>query len=69
MHKFVVDIADVNDMQSSFRLVLIPDPKDKAPIVMDMLFPSEWLNQKAENDAQGRTNREVQIEVSSCSDH
>ena len=28
-----------------------------------MLFPSDWLDSLAENDLDGRTNREVQREV------
>jgi hypothetical protein len=28
-----------------------------------MCFTTSWLDAKAENDAKGKTNREVQIEV------
>jgi hypothetical protein len=28
-----------------------------------MCYSASWLDAKAENDAKGRTNREVQIEV------
>lgn len=30
---------------------------------MEMLFPKKWLEEKAENDLGGRTNRQVQVEV------
>ena len=30
---------------------------------MEMCYSASWLDAKAENDAKGRTNREVQIEV------
>ena len=29
-----------------------------------MLFPNDWLDSLAENDPEGRTNRQVQREVS-----
>ena len=29
-----------------------------------MVFPQEWLAQKAEDDPEGRTNREIQTGVS-----
>ena len=34
---------------------------------MDMLFPKSWLDERDPDDPQGRTNREVQIEVRSHS--
>ncbi|KAI6043045.1 alpha beta-hydrolase [Pisolithus marmoratus] len=42
------------------RLLIISDMEDKISVVQDMLFPSQWLAQKAEDDPQGRTNAEVQ---------
>lgn len=30
---------------------------------MEICFNASWLDAKAENDAKGRTNREIQIEV------
>ncbi|KIJ60619.1 hypothetical protein HYDPIDRAFT_116918 [Hydnomerulius pinastri MD-312] len=45
------------------RLLTITDPEVKLPIVMDMLFPAEWLAQKADDDPEGRTNRELQSEI------
>lgn len=42
------------------RLFLIADAENKLPILLDMVFPQEWLAQKAEDDPEGRTNREIQ---------
>lgn len=44
------------------RLVFIADPAKKVPLVMDMLYPSNWLAEHDEDDPQGRTNRDVQSE-------
>jgi len=40
------------------------DPDVKVPIIMDMLYPPEWLAKKATDDPEGRTNLEVQSAVS-----
>ncbi|KAJ3559884.1 hypothetical protein NM688_g69 [Phlebia brevispora] len=40
-----------------------PPNEDKIPMIHDMVFPREWLDAKAEDDPQGRTNREVQSEI------
>jgi pimeloyl-ACP methyl ester carboxylesterase len=45
------------------RLMTITEPKVKIPIILDMIYPEPWLAEKADNDAAGRTNREVQFEV------
>ena len=44
------------------RLTFTP-PEQRAPLAMDMLFPQAWLDERDPDDPQGRTNREVQIEV------
>jgi pimeloyl-ACP methyl ester carboxylesterase len=45
------------------KLMFTPDPVKNAPIVMSMLYPDKWL--EAENERNpGKTNREVQIDVS-----
>jgi pimeloyl-ACP methyl ester carboxylesterase len=41
----------------------IKDPKKRTPFVVEACFNSSWLDSKAENDPEGRTNREVQIMV------
>ncbi|KAH8984755.1 alpha/beta-hydrolase [Lactarius hatsudake] len=42
-------------------VVLIKDPKGRTPIIVESCFSSSWLDARAENDPEGRTNREVQI--------
>ncbi|KAF8185160.1 alpha/beta-hydrolase [Pholiota molesta] len=56
------------------KLVFTPDPAKKVPTVLDMLFPAEWLAERATNDPhaefngntitneQGKTNYDVQAE-------
>ncbi|KAI0093979.1 alpha/beta-hydrolase [Irpex rosettiformis] len=41
------------------RLTFISDPEVKIPMILEMAFPVEWLDSKAEDDTQGRTNREI----------
>ncbi|KAI0080593.1 alpha/beta-hydrolase [Panus rudis PR-1116 ss-1] len=41
------------------RLTFMKDPEAKIPIIHDMVFPQKWLNSKAEDDPEGRTNREL----------
>jgi hypothetical protein len=43
--------------------LLITAPDQKFPIIVGVLLPKEWLDSLAENDPEGRTNREVQREV------
>ena len=45
------------------RLLLIQDPEVKIPMVLDMIFARKWLDEKAEDDPEGRTNREIQTIV------
>ncbi|EJD05720.1 alpha/beta-hydrolase [Fomitiporia mediterranea MF3/22] len=47
-------------LSSLVRLLTISDPLQKVPIALDMLFPKEFLDAKADGDRQGRTNREIQ---------
>ena len=35
----------------------------QTPHIVEMFFNSSWLDSKAENDLEGRTNREVEIMV------
>lgn len=43
--------------------IAFKDPKDRVPTQVETCFAASWLDAKAENDAKGRTNREIQIEV------
>ncbi|KAN0125575.1 alpha/beta-hydrolase [Russula decolorans] len=42
------------------RLQFIRDVEKRVPYVVEMCFNTSWLDATAENDATGRTNREVQ---------
>lgn len=49
---------------SNHRLTFIPDPVEKAPIIMDMVYYSPWLDEISEDHPSGRrTNRVVQTQV------
>ncbi|KAI0705858.1 alpha/beta-hydrolase [Cytidiella melzeri] len=50
-------------LSSLARLTFTADPEAKIPIILEMVFPVKWLDIKAENDSQGRTNREVLTQV------
>ncbi|TFK52318.1 alpha/beta-hydrolase [Heliocybe sulcata] len=45
------------------RATFITDPAKKIPIVLEMVYPVGWLDQVAEDDPLGRTNRELQTEA------
>ena len=47
------------------RTMMIREPEKRIPHVLEMLFPKTWLDAKNPSDPQGRTNREIQEEVSS----
>ncbi|KAF9487814.1 alpha/beta-hydrolase [Pleurotus eryngii] len=49
-------------VRSLATLMFTPDIAKKTPIVMEMLFTSNWLKEKAKDDSQGRTNFQVQTE-------
>jgi len=44
------------------RLTFLSDPAQKMPIILDMVYYAPWLDEKAENDPAGRTNRVVETE-------
>jgi hypothetical protein len=52
------------ELKSSCRIQFIRDPEKRIPYVVEMCFNTSWLDATAENDAKGRTNREVQTAVS-----
>ncbi|KAJ7236736.1 Alpha/Beta hydrolase protein [Mycena haematopus] len=45
------------------RLTFTTDIEAKIPIILPMLYPPAWLEEPAEDYDDGRTNREVQIEL------
>lgn len=42
---------------------MIKDPAVRVSKSLETLFPAAWLEEKAEGDPRGRTNREIQTEV------
>ena len=47
--------------------MMIKEPEQRIPLILEMLFPQDWLDSKSLNDPQGRTNREIETEVISSS--
>ncbi|KAJ7445772.1 alpha/beta-hydrolase [Mycena galericulata] len=50
-------------VSSLARLTFTADVNVKIPIILEMVYPQKWIDEPAEDDNEGRTNREVQIEV------
>ncbi|KAI0340512.1 alpha/beta-hydrolase [Trametopsis cervina] len=50
-------------LASLVRLMFIKDIDTKIHTILEMIVPLEWLSLPAEDDPQGRTNREVLLEV------
>ncbi|KAH7877887.1 Alpha/Beta hydrolase protein [Lentinula edodes] len=44
------------------RMTFMKDPAQKIPILLDLLYTSPWIDEKAVDDPRGRTNREVEFE-------
>jgi hypothetical protein len=62
--KFQIYLTVVLLTHVMHRLLTISDPYLKVAISLDMLFPRAWLTEKALDDAEGRSNMEVQTKVS-----
>lgn len=56
------DGKQLKGFASFAKLAVTPDPVKMSPIVLDMLFTREWLNEP-DVDEPDRTNRDVQTEV------
>ncbi|KAH9168019.1 Alpha/Beta hydrolase protein [Lactarius sanguifluus] len=50
-------------LKNILRVPFIKDPKRRTPFIVESCFSSPWLDARAKNDPEGRTNREVQIMV------
>ncbi|KAH9165234.1 Alpha/Beta hydrolase protein [Lactarius sanguifluus] len=48
-------------LKNILRVPFINDPKRRTPFIVESCFSSPWLDARAKNDPEGRTNREVQI--------
>ncbi|KAJ4488392.1 Alpha/Beta hydrolase protein [Lentinula aciculospora] len=44
------------------RMIFMKDPAQKIPILLDLLYTSPWIDEKAVDDPKRRTNREVEFE-------
>lgn len=53
----------VQVMTRCVRLLTVTDPIIKIPIILEMVYPVAWLEEKAEGDPESRTNRELQTKV------
>ncbi|KAF5336997.1 hypothetical protein D9611_002917 [Ephemerocybe angulata] len=56
------NLPPLSGMTSLARLMVTTEPAPKVKLVLDMLYPLKWLEEKAEDDPQGRSNRDVQTE-------
>ncbi|KAJ7761133.1 alpha beta-hydrolase [Mycena metata] len=50
-------------IKSLTTLLFTKEPADKVPTVLNMLYPSSWLDEPAVDDERQRSNREVQSEL------
>jgi hypothetical protein len=55
--------TQVANLIGARRIPFIRDPKERVLYGVEICFNASWLDAKAENDPEGRTNREVQIMV------
>ncbi|KAI0693729.1 Alpha/Beta hydrolase protein [Cytidiella melzeri] len=60
--RFWSNLAPWKGFAGLFKLNFIKEQEDKIPIVLNMLYPKGWLESKAEDDPQGRTNWEIERE-------
>ncbi|KAH7919905.1 alpha/beta-hydrolase [Leucogyrophana mollusca] len=61
--RFWSNVPPWKGFTSLSRLFVTSDPEAKIPTIMNMLFPPDWLEEKAVNDPSGRTNRDIQSAV------
>jgi hypothetical protein len=52
------------ELKLGCRMQFIKDREKRIPYAVEICFNASWLDAAAENDAKGRTNREVQTVVS-----
>ncbi|KAJ7756835.1 alpha/beta-hydrolase [Mycena maculata] len=45
------------------KLTFTADVEQKIPLILDMVYPTKWIDEPAEEDEEGRMNREVQVEL------
>ncbi|KAJ3015216.1 hypothetical protein NUW54_g1103 [Trametes sanguinea] len=57
------ELAPLAGIKGLAKSMMISDPEQKIPIVLNMLFPKEWLDSKREGDPEGRTNWDLEFEA------
>ncbi|KAI6036865.1 alpha beta-hydrolase [Pisolithus microcarpus] len=60
LHVIGISMGGMIAQERISSLSLVVTKAGGIPVLQSMLFPSDWLAQKAEGDPQGRTNAEVQ---------
>ncbi|KAI0637129.1 alpha/beta-hydrolase [Trametes polyzona] len=58
-----LELPPLAGLKGIAKTMVITKPEKKIPIVLEMIFPKDWLDRKSETDPQGRTNREVETEA------
>ncbi|KAH9854070.1 alpha/beta-hydrolase [Lenzites betulinus] len=58
-----LELPSYAGMKGLLGLMVISDQEKKLRIIMDTIFPKEWLESKDDTDPEGRTNREVEAEA------
>ncbi|KAH9854067.1 alpha/beta-hydrolase [Lenzites betulinus] len=58
-----IELPSLAGLKGIFALMLMPDPEKRLRVMMDTMYPQEWLERKSDTDPEGRTNREVQTEA------
>ncbi|KII88937.1 hypothetical protein PLICRDRAFT_175189 [Plicaturopsis crispa FD-325 SS-3] len=56
------NLPSVKGIKTLARLLTIKEPEVKIPLLLDMVYPRAWLDAKAADDPQGRTNEQVQTD-------
>ncbi|KAM6495383.1 alpha/beta-hydrolase [Amanita muscaria] len=56
------NLPPLSGMRSLAKLTFTPEVDKKAEIALPMVYPVKWMKEKAEDDPQGRTNFEVEVE-------
>ncbi|KAI0747963.1 alpha/beta-hydrolase [Daedaleopsis nitida] len=56
----LVELPSYIGIKNLVRTMMIKEPEQRIPLVLEMLFPQEWLDAKDPEDPEGRTNREIE---------
>ncbi|KAH9946254.1 alpha/beta-hydrolase [Epithele typhae] len=56
----LIELPSYVGTRNLLRSMMVSNPEDRIPLVLETLFPQEWLDSKDPSDPEGRTNRELQ---------